>query len=85
MRKKIPYHIYLKDNGTWSVKGDGAKRSLKIFFKKREALRFAKKLSIKRKVDLYLYSKDGKVKKKYTYSENRSLFEAIRDWWGGWV
>ena len=56
--------VYDKEAKIWRLKKDGAKRVIKNFDTKAEALEYAKRISEKNEMGLTVHKKDGKFQKK---------------------
>lgn len=63
--KKPVYRVlYDKDDRTWKIKKDGAKRVIASFPTKDEALKRVKELSETNDLNFIVHKKDGKFQKK---------------------
>ena len=56
--------VYDKEEKVWKLRKDGAKRVIKSFATKAEALEYAKDLSERNDMGLTVHKKDGKFQKK---------------------
>ena len=63
--KKAIYRVlYSKEDRTWQIKKDGAKRVISSFPTKDEALKRVKELSESNDLNYIVHKKDGKFQKK---------------------
>ena len=63
--KKAIYRVlYNKEDRTWQIKKDGAKRVISSFPTKNEALKRVKELSESNDLNYIVHKKDGKFQKK---------------------
>lgn len=63
-KKSIYRVVYDKSSRVWTIKKDGAKRTIATFVTKEEALARVKELSSSKEVGFIVHKKDGKFQKK---------------------
>ena len=63
-KKEIYRVLYNKEERTWQIKKDGAKRVISSFPTKDEALKRVKELSESNDLNYIVHKKDGKFQKK---------------------
>nr|HMQ70687.1 DUF2188 domain-containing protein [Ignavibacteria bacterium] len=62
-------HVVPAKNG-WAVKGEGNKRNTRITRTKNEAIEIARKFAMKRKSELVIHNKDGKISDKDSFGND---------------
>jgi hypothetical protein len=55
------YHVVPKSSGGWAIKRDGIAKTIKVFAKKTDAVKFAREISRKQGSNLVIHGRDGKV------------------------
>ena len=71
MAKRTTQHVVPNLNGGWSVRKGGAERATKQFDTQKEAIRFAKRVSKNQKAELYIHRRDGLIREKNSYGNDR--------------
>ena len=66
--KKDSQHVSPHRNGGWSVRKTASVKATKVFDKQGEAIKFGKTLARKKSSDLYVHSRDGLVREKFSFS-----------------
>jgi len=62
-------HVLPRSDG-WGVKTAGATRDTKIFSKQSQAINFAKEIAKNREAELFIHSKDGRIRERNTYGKD---------------
>lgn len=62
-------HVLPRSDG-WGVKTAGASRDSRVFPKQSQAINFAKKVAKNNKVELFIHSRDGKIRERNTYGKD---------------
>ncbi len=62
-------HVLPRSDG-WAVKKAGAARDTKIFSNQSEAINFAKDIAKNKKVELFIHSKDGRIRERNSYGKD---------------
>lgn len=57
------YHISLREDGKWQVKGEKAEKALKLFHTQKEAVAFAETIADSQEGNIVIHKKDGKIRK----------------------
>lgn len=57
------YHISLREDGKWQVKGEKAEKALKLFNTQKEAVAFAETIADNQEGGIVIHKKDGKIRK----------------------
>lgn len=57
------YHVSLRADGKWQVKGEKAEKALKLFDTQKEAIDFAKAHADSQEGTIVIHKKDGKIRK----------------------
>jgi hypothetical protein len=68
VNKQNTQHVVPHPDGGWSVKKGGSIKATKIFERQNEAINFARRISINQSAKLYIHSRDGMVREKYSYN-----------------
>ncbi len=63
-------HVLSNVKGGWDVKKSGADRASKHFDTQDEAIQWAKTVAKNQKAELYVHSKDGKIREKNSYGND---------------
>ena len=63
-KKPIYRVVYDKESRLWTIKKDGAKRTIATYVTKQEALNRVKELSASKEMSFVVHKKDGKFQKK---------------------
>jgi hypothetical protein len=66
-------HVITNIGGGWSVHLSGASRASRIFDTQADAVRYARDLARRERTDLYVHRRDGTVRHKDSYADDRSL------------
>jgi Uncharacterized protein conserved in bacteria (DUF2188) len=64
------YHVIARVGGGWNVKKRGAVRASKSFETQRQAISYARKISITEHAELFIHNENGRLSKKETFSSN---------------
>ena len=64
-------HVLPHSDG-WAVKKAGASRDTKVFAKQSEAISFAKDIAKNKKSELFIHSKDGRIRERNTYGQDKN-------------
>jgi hypothetical protein len=71
MPKRKVVYVSPSDRGNWSVKGQGARRALKNFENKNDAVDFGRQVAKSADLgQLKIQKRDGKFQKEYTYGKD---------------
>jgi uncharacterized protein YdaT len=62
-------HVVPTKNG-WAVKGEGNKHNTRLTKTKSEAITLARKIAMKRKSELVIHNKDGKISDKDSFGND---------------
>jgi hypothetical protein len=62
-------HVLPRD-GNWAVKKAGASRDTKVFEKQSKAIDFATKIAKNNKSELFIHSRDGRIRERNTYGHD---------------
>jgi hypothetical protein len=65
--RKASQHVILHPDGGWAVKKYGSRKATRRFDSKQKAVQFARELSSKQKIDLYIHNLDGGIDKKIPF------------------
>lgn len=65
--EKTSQHIVKDAKGGWVVKKGGSSKATKYFDKKQDAIDWGRKVAKNQKAELYIHSKDGKIRSKDSY------------------
>ncbi len=57
------YHVSLREDGKWQVKGEKAEKALKLFDTQKEAIAFAETIADSQEGNIVIHKKDGKIRK----------------------
>ena len=57
------HHVVPKSTGGWDVKKGGGERAIKHFDNKKEAVDFAREVSINQRSELIIHKQDGTIQK----------------------
>lgn len=63
-------HVLPRSDG-WAVKKAGAERDTKIFKKQDQAIKFAKKIAENKESELFIHSKDGRIRERNSYGHDQ--------------
>ena len=55
------HHVVPKSSGGWSIKRDDLAKTIKVFAKKTDAVKFAREMSRKQGSNLVIHGRDGKI------------------------
>lgn len=55
------HHVVPKSSGGWAIKRHGASKTIKVFAKKTDAVKFASEISRKQGSNLVIHGRDGQV------------------------
>jgi len=70
VNKQNTQHVVPHPDGGWSVKRGGSSKATKIFERKKEAIDFARRISINTGAELYIHGRDGMVHEKDSYGND---------------
>lgn len=70
MSKLNNQHVLPRTDG-WAVKKSGASRDTKVFSKQSEAIDFAKQVAKNNKSELFIHSKNGRIRERNTYGHDQ--------------
>jgi hypothetical protein len=71
MPKRKVVYVSPNENGDWSVKNEGAKRALKNFSNKIDAVKFGRQVAKNARLgQLKIQKRDGAFQKEYTYGSD---------------
>jgi len=70
MNKKKSQHVVPHPDGGWSVKKGGSVKATKVFERQKEAIDFARGISINQGAELYIHGRDGMVREKDSYKKD---------------
>jgi uncharacterized protein YdaT len=62
-------HVIPHSDG-WAVKRAGASRDTKVFSNQSQAINFAKKIAQNKSSELFIHSKDGRIRERNTYGKD---------------
>lgn len=62
-------HVLPRSDG-WGVKKAGASRDTKVFEKQSQAIKYAKEVAINKKAELFIHSKDGRIRERNSYGND---------------
>ncbi|MFP4249323.1 MAG: DUF2188 domain-containing protein [Armatimonadota bacterium] len=65
-------HVIVHMDGGWAVKKHGSTRATRRFDSRKAAISYARKLSRKHSTDLYIHGRDGMVRSKISYGNDRA-------------
>lgn len=71
MAKRRTQHVVPNLKGGWSVRKGGAERASKRFETQKEAIQYARKVSKNQKAELYIHRRDGLIREKNSYGNDR--------------
>lgn len=57
------YHVSLREDGKWQVKGEKAEKALKLFDTQKEAIAYAETIADSQEGNIVIHKKDGKIRK----------------------
>ncbi len=57
------YHIVLREDGRWQVKGEKAQKALKLFKTQEEAIAYAKQVASNQEGSIAIHKVNGKMRK----------------------
>ena len=69
MRRQKNQHV-LPHGKKWAVKGDGNFKNTILLKSKREAIKIARRISINQKSELFIHTRDGKIKSKDSHGKD---------------
>jgi hypothetical protein len=55
------HHVVPKTSGGWAIKKDGLAKTIKVFAKKTDAVKFAREISRQQGSNLVIHGRDGKI------------------------
>lgn len=64
-------HVLPRSDG-WAVKKAGASRDTKVFQKQSDAITYAKEVAKNNKSELFIHSKDGRIRERNTYGPDHN-------------
>ena len=62
-------HVLPRSDG-WAVKKAGASKDTRVFDKQSQAINFAKEVAKNNKSELFIHSKDGRIRERNTYGKD---------------
>lgn len=60
-------HIIQTNGQKWAVRKGLSSHATKIFETQKEAIQFGKTIAKKKKADLFIYSREGNIRKRFSY------------------
>lgn len=67
---KDSQHVVSSSKGGWDVKRSGSDRSSKHFHTQNEAIQWATTVAKNQKTELYIHSRDGKIRDKNSFGND---------------